>query len=198
MQLHLFPKNICFFCCCISWIRFSFFYHWPFWLADGLDLISRARIVVVVGMNLLPSHSSELYRWSSERTPFPSTCRSKNDLLFNNLIFLVCFLGNNTATVHRDRQNQHSIKVPQTSFKIKMPPVLLLFTVDVVDVILCVLVTFTTDLSTHTFTTAKFPSPITLPTLYLSLMTDEETERFPFTVRRNVFSEVCLLVLFFS
>lgn len=40
-------------------------------------------------------------------------------------------------------------------------------------------------LSTHSLTTAKFPSPITLPTWYFSLMMEEETDRLPFTVRRQ-------------
>lgn len=44
---------------------------------------------------------------------------------------------------------------------------------------------FTSHLSTHSFTTAKFPSPITLPTWYFSLMMEEETDRLPLTVRRR-------------
>lgn len=38
-------------------------------------------------------------------------------------------------------------------------------------------------LSTHSLTTAKFPSPMTLPIWYFSLMRGEEMERLPFTAR---------------
>lgn len=40
-------------------------------------------------------------------------------------------------------------------------------------------------LSTHSLTTAKFPSPMTLPIWYFSLMRGEEMERLPFTARRR-------------
>lgn len=40
-------------------------------------------------------------------------------------------------------------------------------------------------LSTHSLTTAKFPSPMTLPIWYFSLMRGEEMERLPFTGRRR-------------
>lgn len=39
-------------------------------------------------------------------------------------------------------------------------------------------------LSTHSLTTAKLPSPMTLPIWYFSLMRGEEMERLPFTARR--------------
>lgn len=44
-------------------------------------------------------------------------------------------------------------------------------------------------LSTHSVTTAKFPSPITFPTRYFSLMMEEETERFPFTAEKRTGSD---------
>lgn len=40
-------------------------------------------------------------------------------------------------------------------------------------------------LSTHSLTTAKFPSPMTLPIWYFSLMRGEEMERLPFTAGRR-------------
>lgn len=48
------------------------------------------------------------------------------------------------------------------------------------------------NLSTHSFTTAKFPSPITFPTWYFSLMMEDETDRFPFTMRLEERENVCL------
>lgn len=111
-----------------------------------------------------PSHSSGPCLWSSERILVPSICQR---------------IGRYWTFLSKKKTKlQHTLTGSDCSIVI-----LLHSSWHVEGSISEVKEVQLTHLSTHSFTTAKFPSPITFPTWYLSLMMDDDTERFPFTAR---------------